>query len=75
MLEIYDADDAVNLHNLSKHDFVGRTTFALSKVVSGKNQEFTTTISGGARCEGAKVKVMGEETKADHGKNIAVFSL
>ena len=74
-LEIYDADDANNLQNLAKHDFVGRAEFTLQKVVTGRNQEFTTTLTGGARSQGASVKIMGEEMKPDHAKNIAVFSM
>ena len=75
MVEIYDADDATNLHNLSKHDFVGRTTFTLSKVVSGKNQEFQTQLHEGPRSSGAQVKIMATETKPDHGKHIAIFRM
>lgn len=63
------------MHNLSKHDFVGRLEFSLSKVVSGKNQEYTAELTGGERSKGAKVKIMGQETKPDHGKNIAIFSM
>ena len=39
LVQIYDADQADKLHDLSKHDFVGQFEFTLSKVVSGKNQE------------------------------------
>ena len=74
-VEIYDADEAANLHDLSKHDFVGRAEFTLSKVVSGKNQEFMAELTGGERSKGARVKIMGHETKPDHGKNIAIFSM
>ena len=44
-------------------------------MVSGRNQEFKTSLTGGPRAEGASVKIMSEELKPDHGKNIAVFSM
>lgn len=74
-LEVYDADDAQNMHDLSKHDFIGRAEFALGKVIASPNQEMMTTIEGGTRSKGAKVKIMSEEKRANYGQFQATFAM
>ena len=71
---MYDADDMDNLHNLSKHDFVGSYEFTLGKVVSGRNQEIEGPLTGGPRNTGAKVKIMATELKNNYDSETCTFS-
>ena len=56
------------MHDLSKHDFIGRSEFALGKVIASPNQEMAVGLEGGARSKGAKVKIMSEEKRANFGQ-------
>mmetsp|Transcript_4694 Transcript_4694/g.7999 ORF Transcript_4694/g.7999 Transcript_4694/m.7999 type:complete len:116 (-) Transcript_4694:1445-1792(-) len=61
MVEVYDADDATNLLDLSKHDFVGSNKFYLGKLVSSISQEIELKLEGGQKRKGGTLKVMATE--------------
>lgn len=48
-VDVYDADDASQLSNLSKHDFVGSFEFQLGKLVSSRNQELKADLENSVR--------------------------
>ena len=73
VLQVYDVDDATQLHDLSKHDFIGEFKFPLSTVVSSANQEYSGQLTGGKR--GGKVKVMATEKKQNYGKTLCTFTV
>ena len=74
LVEVYDADDANNLANLQKQEFLGSFEFKLAKLCSSPNQELNGDLNSNIRAGGAgQIKIMAEEKKADFGKNLAHF--
>ena len=72
-VDVYDADDATQLSNLSKHDFVGSYEFHLGKLVSSRNQELKADLENRVRKSNGQIKVMALEKKADFGKTQVQF--
>lgn len=74
MLQVYDADDSTNLHDLTLHDYIGSYTFQLSKVVSSANQSLEAKLEGPSKTN-AKVKIMAEEKKENYGNVLAIMDI
>ena len=68
MVEVYDADDMTQLHNLSKQELVGSYSFMLHKLAAAPGQEITTGLANPIRKNCGNVKIMCEEKKADFGQ-------
>lgn len=67
MIEVYDVDDETNINNLSKQEFIGSHQFTLHKIVSGRNQTLEAELKNPARNNCGKIKIIGQEKKADYG--------
>lgn len=73
-VDVYDVDDANNLLNLSKQEFIGSIEFKLGKLVSSRNQEIDASIENAARKKSSgKIKVSANEKKEGYGKTQASF--
>lgn len=75
LVEVYDADDATNLANLQKQEFLGSFEFKLAKLCSAPNQELMGDLHSTVRANSGQIKIMAEEKKPDYGKNLAHFSI
>jgi hypothetical protein len=75
IVEVYDADDATCLNNLSKQEFIGKHSFVLASVVSARNQQVTAPLKEGKKSHQGTITIMVEELREDHGKQQAKFNL
>ena len=67
-VDVYDADDATQLNNLNKQEFIGSFNFQLGKLISARNQEITGQIESSVRKNSGNIKIMALEKKSDYGK-------
>lgn len=74
-VDVYDADDATNLYDLKKHDFIGSFQFNLGKLCSSRNQELEAPLENKTRKKSGSIKIMAQEKKSDYGKTQATFKL
>lgn len=63
MLEVYDADDANQLQNLAKQDYIGAISFNLADVLTGKGQELTRKIECDKRKDSGSATIKATEKK------------
>ena len=73
-IDVYDVDDANNLLNLQKQEFIGSIEFKLGKLVSSRNQELEAGLENSARKKSSgKIKVCANEKKEGFGKTQTSF--
>ena len=73
-IDVYDVDDANNLLNLQKQEFIGSIEFKLAKLVSSRNQELEAGLENSARKKSSgKIKVCANEKKEGFGKTQTSF--
>ena len=72
--EVWDCDDATNLNNLNKQEFVGFYQFKLGTIVSSRNQEVEVAIQNDKMdLKNAKMRITASQKDDDYGKNVAKF--
>lgn len=60
VIEVYDADDANNLDDLTLQQFCGSASFQLARVVGAKNNEITLDLSE-KNTKAGQITVISEE--------------
>ena len=72
-IDIYDADDATQMHNLQKQELIGSVEFILGRLCASKDQEIELPINNPSRKNCGKIKIICEEKAPNYGKMQASF--